>query len=413
MTTYLKSPNFLSSLYPLFNLEFPEWLYESDNSNNNNNGCCCCCSADVQYISTNSKEMEIEERRELRYLIDLDRYYNQHKDLPEYIKDIFEYLNKDVKAVGLLRIPGQCTTINTIIKKLLFEKKRLKDINIKYNSYDITGVMKKILNKLSEPLIPCGYFYEIINIKVDDRNDINTVNEIINLWNRILDNLCKSKIELMKLLFNFLDQVNKSSEVNHMGSENISVILTMGGNIIRSENSLDDIKYFENICLFFKILLDNFEEFDILNSYSNNNNNNNNPAPSPTLSIPSSSSTSSLLQYSLHRTRSSNTKLNLTRSVKMYDNSSNRSMRVYDVLDKTMKEMLHDNKLNENESVILRSGNLSVCDILPPNNLHLHKSTEEKCEMKLESVINEDLNEETKSSNTTPRDYGEGKVSNT
>lgn len=280
---------------------------------------------------------------------------------------------------------------------LLFERKKLKDIELKYNSYDICGVMKGVLNKLSEPLIPYQYFNEIISIKADSRNEMKSVEEIINLWNRILDNLGKSKIELLKLLFNFLNNVNKESVINHMGSENISVILTMGGNIIRSENSLNDIKYFENIVLFFKIFLDNFDEFNIM---SDNNNDNKLPL------IPSNSS---LLSSSLSRTRSSNTKLNLTRSKKM--NNSVSSLRVYDILDEKMKKVLKDNKLNENESVILRSGNLNIDDILPPSNYQLVKS-EDNSAMKLDSVINEDLSEEMKSGNTTARDRAESKESN-
>lgn len=280
---------------------------------------------------------------------------------------------------------------------LLFERKKLKDIELKYNSYDICGVMKGVLNKLSEPLIPYQYFNEIISIKADSRNEMKSVEEIINLWNRILDNLGKSKIELLKLLFNFLNNVNKESVINHMGSENISVILTMGGNIIRSENSLNDIKYFENIVLFFKIFLDNFDEFNIM---SDNNNDN---------KLPSIPSNSSLLSSSLSRTRSSNTKLNLTRSKKM--NNSVSSLRVYDILDEKMKKVLKDNKLNENESVILRSGNLNIDDILPPSNYQLVKS-EDNSAMKLDSVINEDLSEEMKSGNTTARDRAESKESN-
>lgn len=280
---------------------------------------------------------------------------------------------------------------------LLFERKKLKDIELKYNSYDICGVMKGVLNKLSEPLIPYQYFNEIISIKADSRNEMKSVEEIINLWNRILDNLGKSKIELLKLLFNFLNNVNKESVINHMGSENISVILTMGGNIIRSENSLNDIKYFENIVLFFKIFLDNFDEFNII---CDNNNDN---------KLPSIPSNSSLLSSSLSRTRSSNTKLNLTRSRKM--NNSISSLRVYDILDEKMKKVLKDNKLNENESVILRSGNLNIDDILPPSNYQLVKS-EDNSVMKLDSVINEDLSEEMKSGNTTARDRAESKESN-
>lgn len=365
-------------------------MYELNNSNSSN---FCCCSTSLNVVSTKSKEEEIQDRRESRFLIDIDRYYNKHHYLPEYFNDIFDYLNRDVKIVGLLRIPGQCNTVSKIIRMLLFEKKKLKDIEFKYNSYDICGVMKGVLNKLSEPLIPYQYFNEIISIKADSRNEMKSVEDIINLWNRILDNLNNSKIELLKLLFNFFNNVNKESVINHMGSENISVILTMGGNIIRSENSLNDIKYFENIVLFFKIFLDNFDEFNIMSDNK----------------LPSIPSNSSLLSSSLCRTRSSNTKLNLTRSRKM--NNSVSSLRVYDILDDKMKKVLKDNKLNENESVILRSGNLNIDDILPPSNYHLVKS-EDNSDMKLESVINEDLSEEMKSGNTTARDRAESKESN-
>lgn len=93
----------------------------------------------------------------------IDLQYNDNDRIPPYFNDLVNYLLNYVETRGLLRVSGRCDYVQILLDDILFKNKKIKDIQLKFSPHDIVGVLKGILRKLTEPIIPVSCFLSLIN----------------------------------------------------------------------------------------------------------------------------------------------------------------------------------------------------------------------------------------------------------
>ena len=143
--------------------------------------------------------------------------------IPFIVTDLIEKLRElgGVDAEGIFRLSGSAEGISNLCREL--DKGRVKDWSPYTNIHTIACTLKKYFRDLvpKDPLIPCEYYNEMVNIPEISK----TTEEAVQKYKLILKNLSSSRLLTFAYLFKFFADV-AASPTSKMTSSNLAIVFS-------------------------------------------------------------------------------------------------------------------------------------------------------------------------------------------
>eukprot|EP01126_Amoeba_proteus_P065502 TRINITY_DN932_c0_g1_i4.p1 TRINITY_DN932_c0_g1~~TRINITY_DN932_c0_g1_i4.p1 ORF type:complete len:497 (-),score=125.24 TRINITY_DN932_c0_g1_i4:102-1592(-) len=131
-------------------------------------------------------------------------------------------LATEVETVGLFRVPGSTSTVETLFQSFQYPEK----LQIKSDAHSISGAFKLYLRSLEPPLIPYHLYDEVMQVSGNWNED--DLSPVIALLNK----LPALEYETLEKIINFFYEVAQHSEMNKMDAHNLGIVF--GPTLIRS-----------------------------------------------------------------------------------------------------------------------------------------------------------------------------------